>query len=172
MAFITVSGIDEIIRRVESYERKLKEKQREVLKRLASIGIETASIRFANAQYDGTNDVVVDSEPRWISDNTLQVVAHGSTVAFIEFGTGVHYADTHPKAAEFGAIRGSYGHRLGRFDSWHYEGDPGTNGEIITSGKNAGRVLTHGNPPARAMYEASKEMRKKVKEIVKEVYAQ
>nr|DAM07872.1 MAG TPA: hypothetical protein [Caudoviricetes sp.] len=30
--------------------------------------------------------------------------------------------------------------------------------------------MTHGNPPARAMYEASKAMREEIKKIAKEVF--
>ena len=166
---IRVTGIDAILRQLDNYVNSMQYKQHKVLQKLAEIGIDVATVRFGSAQYDGTNDVTV-SQPIWDGDNKVLFSADGDTVAFIEFGTGVHYSEAHPKAVEFGAVRGTYGYGLGRFDSWRYEGDPGTNGEVIQSGAHAGEVLTHGNPPARAMYEAGKEMRSRISEIIKEVY--
>ena len=78
--------------------------------------------------------------------------------------------EIHPKAGEFGAVRGGYGLHLGLNDSWRYRGDPGTNGEIITFGRHAGQVLTHGNPPARAMYETGKEIRARISAVAAEVF--
>ena len=167
---IRVSGIESTLKHVERTLNNIKNKQRDFLEKLAEIGIETANVRFANAQYDGTNDAVVNA-PEWDGDNKLIISATGRAVAFIEFGTGVHYTESHPKAAEFGAIRGSYGYGLGKLDQWRYKGDPGTNGEVITEGKHKGEVLTHGNPPARAMYEAGKDMREHIREIAQEVFS-
>lgn len=164
-----ITGLDETIRQLEEYKERIKRKQRTLLERLAAIGIETASVRFATARYDGTNDVVVPHVPEWQGDNKLIISASGSTVYFIEFGSGVHYSETHPKAAEFGAVRGSYGHGLGKLDSWRYEGEPGTDG--VPSTKHPGQVVTHGNPPARAMFDAAEDIRDKILEIAKEVYA-
>jgi len=167
---IRFTGLSETIQHLEEYQKRIEDKQHTLLEKLAEIGIDTATVRFSQAQYDGVKDVDVPKDPEWVSDNTLQISAVGSTVSFIEFGTGVHYTESHPKAGEFGAIRGGYGHGLGKLDSWRYKGEPGTNGELITEGKHTGEILTHGNPPARAMYDAGKEMRAKIQEIAKEVY--
>lgn len=164
-----ISGLDETIRHLEEEKKRIRNKQHELLEKLAAIGIETATIRFAQASYDGTKDVAVPQEPEWDGDNKLRISAEGSTVSFIEFGTGVHYADSHPKAGEFGAVRGGYGYGLGKMDSWRYTGEPGTNG--VESEKHPGQIVTHGNPPARAMYDSAEEMRSKILEIAKEVYA-
>lgn len=165
---IKISGVDGVLRRVKGAESGLNSKVRRFMERLGEIGVETAGVRFSSAQYDGTNDVEVSSE--WVEENKLVVHADGSAVAFIEFGTGVHYTASHPEAGRFGAVRGSYGYKLGRLDSWRYRGDPGTDGELITEGPHAGMVKTHGNPPARAMYDAGKEMRQRISEIAKEVF--
>lgn len=167
---ITVSGIDSVIRRMERKISGMDENVREFLSRLAQVGIDVSSARFRTAQYDGVNDVTVSPEPEWAGENSLRIFATGQAVGFIEFGTGVHYTEAHPKAGEFGAVRGSFGHGLGKLDSWRYRGSPGTDGEIITEGPHKGMVKTHGNPPARAMYDASREMRDKIREIAKEVF--
>ena len=156
---------------IESYQKELDQKVRTLMERLAEIGIEEATVRFANAIYDGTNDVEVTKTPVWIGKNKLAVSATGKSVAFIEFGTGVHYAaESHPQAGDFGFTRGGYGYHLGKLDSWRYSGDPGTNGEVITEGKHRGEVLTHGNPANRALYDSAKEMREQITKIVEEVF--
>ena len=165
---VITRGIDAVIKRLSGTENGITAKIHRLIDELAKIGVETASVRFANAQYDGTNDVSVSTE--WDGDNRCVIHADGHAVAFIEFGTGVHYVDDHPKAADFGAVRGTFGYGLGRFDSWRYTGDPGTNGERITEGRHAGQIRTHGNPPAYAMYEAGQEIRNKIDDTVREVF--
>lgn len=167
---IEVIGIEKTKRKVEAYRKSLREKTHAFLGRLAQVGIDVADVTFKTAQYDGNNDVVVASEPEWINENTLVITASGSAVKFIEFGTGVHYAETHPQAAEMGMTRGEYGQGKGSQDSWGYYGNPGTNGVAIRDTDKGELVLTHGNPPARAMYDAGKEMREQIKTIAKEVF--
>jgi hypothetical protein len=134
---------------------------------LAELGVQQASVKFTNAQYDGANDVNVFAE--WQGDNVLRIVASGQAVAFIEFGTGVTYMQQHPKAGQFGAVRGAYGHHLGRLKSgWRYKGDAGTNGTVDE--KHAGYIHTFGNPPAMAMYYTAEMLKDKVTEIAREVY--
>lgn len=167
---VSLGNIDEAIKAIEQYEKSLEKKRKIFMERLAKIGVDTAKVSFKSARYDGDNDVMV-TDPVWTNENRLVFSATGRSVLFIEFGTGVHHAsESHPKQAEFGYSRGSYGHGLGKLDSWRYEGNPGTNGEIITEGKHKGEVKTYGNPANRCMYEAGKEMRKQIREIAKEVF--
>lgn len=165
---IAIRGVDIALRHVMDAQGRLAGRVKELLFRLGQFGVDMASVRFKTAQYDGVNDVTVGME--WTDDKTLTIRADGGAVAFIEFGTGVHYKEAHPKASEFGAVRGSYGHGLGKLDSWRYTGNPGTNGEIITEGKHAGMVRTHGNPPARAMYDTGRGLREQIVQIAREVF--
>lgn len=169
MFSISVTGVDSIIKRLESYTKNLEEKNRTFMERLAQIGIDTATLKFGQAQYDGTNDVTVEPIPRWEGDNKLYVAASGSSILFIEFGTGVHYSEQHELAGKFGFVRGTYGKGHGSQDTWGYYGEPGTNGRVVER-KNGSVVLTHGNPPNRAMYDAAKDMRDRMLEIAREVY--
>ena len=104
-------------------------------------------------------------------NNKVAVVAVGSSVLFIEFGTGVKYPDNHPEAGKNGFTRGGYGYKLGRLEKgWRYTGDPGSNGEVITTGKHAGEVHTHGNPANMSMYETVRELEEKFAEIARRCY--
>lgn len=164
----SVTGIPTAIKDLIIYKRSLPEKARQMIEKLGQAGYEVASAKFSTAIYAGLNDVMVTLN--WEND-TLALIAQGEAVAFIEFGTGTHYAEQYPKPYEENGLvgRGEFGYKLGRFDSWRYKGDPGNEGEVIQQGPYKGWIKTHGNPPARAMYDASEESRNKIEEIVKEV---
>lgn len=163
------ASIDQAIKELEAYKKWLTQKTGEFLKALADEGMEIATVKFQNAQYDGTNDVSVSVEER--GDTRAAVVAVGGSVLFIEFGTGVRYPDNHPEAAEHGMVRGEYGYKLGRLKKgWRYVGDPGTNGEVITEGKHAGEVHTYGNPANMSMYLTIRELEDKFEEIARRIY--
>lgn len=167
---IKVTGTRRLINKLKAYQKDLDEKQHRLLEELAKIGIDTASVRFETAQYDGENDVVVNRQPEWAGENRLFLTATGKSVTFIEFGTGVHYAEQHPNADALGFARGAYGQGKGSRDAWGYYGTPGTNGKVLRETDKGTLVLTRGNPPARALYDAAKEMRSRAVEIAREVY--
>lgn len=164
-----LSNLEKAVEGIEKYQKSLDEKIKTLMKKLAEIGVDEASIRFKNAIYDGTNDVTVQPY-EWVDENKIVISATGNSITFIEFGSGVHYAEEHPKASEFGYTRGGYGYKLGRWDSWRYSGDPGTNGEVISTGIHKGEILTHGNPANRCMYDSVKTMREHISKIIEEVF--
>lgn len=168
---IKVTGVERLINKLRTYQKSLEEKQHRLLEGLVKLGIDVASVKFQTAQYDGENDVIVNRQPEWVGDNKLFLTATGNAVTFVEFGTGIHYAEQHPNAAAFGAIRGAYGQGKGSRDSWGYYGTPGTNGRVIKENDKGTVVLTHGNPPARAMYDSVKEMRNQIANIAREVFS-
>ena len=162
----SVTGTDAVKRHLDEILSRLKDNGPEGLTHsLAEKGRVVAENRFNTAQYDGTNDVQV--LPPFESGQSTILRAEGEAVAFIEFGTGVHYTEQHPQALELGMTRGGYGYHLGMLDHWRYQGDPGTNG--IDDPTHDGYIITYGNPPARAMYEASKEIRNNIGETAREV---
>lgn len=162
-------SIDQAIRELNAYKEWLVDKTKEFLKALGDAGVEIASAKFANAVYDGTNDVTCYVEEK--DESSVAVIAVGGATLFIEFGTGVRYPDNHPEAAENGMVHGKYGYKLGRLEKgWRYSGDPGTNGEVITEGKHAGEVHTYGNPSNMGMYQTVRELEEKFEEIARRVY--
>ena len=81
------------------------------------------------------------------------------------------FSDNHPEAGKNGFTRGGYGYKLGRLEKgWRYTGDPGSNGEVITTGKHAGEVHTYGNPANMSMYETVRELEEKFAEIARRCY--
>lgn len=160
-----------VLQSLEAYKRNLMEERfKAFLENLAQLGVVTANAKLQEAKYSGTNDVVIE-EPTWLDDKTLALTASGHAVTFIEFGTGVTYEDNHPWAAKVGAVRGEFGYKLGRLDTWRYPAEHGKgNGDAVEDDKHEGYLKTHGNPPGRFMYEASKEMRDKIAELAKEMF--
>ena len=165
-------GLNNVIKDLKREKRNLEPLVKVFMERLFQEGFNTADITFREAIYAGTNDVTV-LEPYW-EDDTLVLSAQGHAVAFIEFGTGVHYdyPDDYPADKKQGVdARGTYGHGLGKLKGgWRYKGDPGNEGWVIPSGKHKGEVLTMGNPPARAMLNAGITIRDRVREIAREVF--
>ena len=165
---LSVAGINNAIRELDRYQAWLKAKTSLLLDRLSQRGFEIASANFAKAVYDGTNDVSVSVEQR--GGNARAVVAIGSSVLFIEFGTGVTYPDNHLEAAELGMRRGEYGAGHGKQQSWGYYGDPGSNGEVRMKENGKAVVITHGNPANMSMYETVKELKRILPDLAKEVF--
>lgn len=166
---LTEDSIDQAIQELKRYKEWLLDRTQKFLEALAQEGMQIASVKFAEAAYDGTNDVSCSVEER--GKNKVAVIALGSAVLFIEFGTGVKYPDNHPEAGKHGMTRGQYGYGLGKLEKgWRYSGDPGTNGEVITTGKHAGEVHTYGNPANMSMYQTMRELEVKFEEIARRVY--
>lgn len=137
-------------------------------------GYQVASVLFTDALYAGTNDVVVDA-PVW-EDDRLVLRANGNAVAFIEFGTGKFYED-YPNQDAYSKLglsqRGEYGKGKGAHPPWRYIGDAGNLGVVLKHKSDGTDVIqTYGNPPARAMYQATVTLtdQQRLTEIAREVF--
>ena len=89
------------------------------------------------------------------------VYAQGEQVAFIEFGAGVYYngAESYLLRRPRGVAKiGEFGKGKGKQNTWGYYNE------------NGNLQLTHGNPPANAMYYASEDVSRQIKEIAEEVF--
>ena len=165
---LSVPGVKKLLEEVPAYEVWLEERAGIFIDRLAEEGLSIASAKFSQVVYDGTNDVSVSVEPR--EGGAKAIVAIGTTVLFIEFGTGVTYPDNHPEAHELGITRGTYGNGHGKQSSWGYYGEPGTNGLVKEKTNGTTVVITHGNPANMPMYETVKELESRVYTLAKEVF--
>lgn len=164
-----LSGIQYWQSTASKYNARLKEKVHLLLQKLADFGVTDATYYFDKAIYDGRNDVVLNT-PEWVNENTMKITATGHAVCFIEFGTGIVYADDHPKMSELGFKRGGYGKGHGKQRTWGYFGEKGSNGREVQTKSGKTLVLTHGNPANRCLYETAKDMRSKILEIAREVF--
>ena len=145
------ASVSRATRSLEEYAADLIEKANTVCERLASMGAVRASLDFARAIYNGTNDVAVTVEP---IDNGYAIHARGNAVLFIEFGSGASYGYGHPEPESYGP--GTYPGK-GHWD------DP--NGWWFGSHEH-----TYGNPPAAAMYHAKRDIIDEVQRIADEVF--
>lgn len=162
---VQLSQINQHIKDMQAEIASIKPKVRRLVEQLAEVGIGVARIGFQNAMHDGGNDVVVAETGEWINNYTMVVRASGSMIAFIEFGSGVYYngavgSSLHPKGVEMGMLIGEYGKGKGKQFTWGFvDGD----GNV---------VITHGNPPAMAMWDASQQMREQITTIARSVFMQ
>lgn len=143
--------INELIKEIESNVEKS-------LDEMAKTCAMYASNNFASA-IGGSEEATspISTGYKNTGQGSREVFASGDDVAFIEFGTGVHYndPDTYPLPRPEGIVGiGQYGNKLGRFDSW----------------KTPSGERTHGIPAAKAMYNASVQTEQEIDRIVKEVF--
>lgn len=157
------ASINAAIKALNDYKKGLEDKVKKFAAKLAEIGREGAEGRFSpgNVIYDGTNDVVVTAEE--VGDGWV-INADGKAVCFIEFGTGKFYQDTNRTyggTIPEGVVDiGKYGHGGGGHPPWTFKD--------IVDGHS---VYTWGNPGNLCLYYTSQEMRQKLTDVAKEVFA-
>jgi hypothetical protein len=83
MAGISEGNIQKAVKELQLYAEWITKKEAELVEKLAERGKAVASIKFATAVYDGTNDVSVRVDA---NGSTAVIYAEGAAVAFIEFG--------------------------------------------------------------------------------------
>lgn len=155
---LSAESIDKAISEVKRVEKIMKEKANILAKKLADIGLQEASVRFATAAYSGVNDVQVRIVP---TAKGYAVIAEGEAVCFIEFGAGVYYngAEPYPDGDRPAGIVGigEFGQGKGKQSAWGYYDDTGN------------LVITRGTPAAMPLWYAKEEIVKQVEKVVKEV---
>ncbi len=160
---LSKKSIQKAIKDIEKYSSSIDKKITQFLTELAKIGIDTADVTYKRGPILDQEDIPhVHSKPIWKSDNELAIWAYGESIAFIEFGAGIHYntpvgTSPHPKGQELGLTIGSYGKGNGAKDSWYFN-------------RNGEKVLTHGQPSIPAMYEAKKAMQEAIRDVAKEIF--
>lgn len=163
------AGLRDAERQIQEYKATLNRKARALAFRLSWLGLEVAKIRFANAQYAGSNDVKCHINQK---DKTCTIVAEGKSVAFIEFGTGAHHNGYGGELPPGVGAHGSYGQGKGAGRRWYYYGDPGNAGTYVDTVPGKGQLnYTDGNEPAMAMWGAVEEMASQVEATWREVWS-
>ena len=169
------AGLKQAEKDILKYKATLNRKARALAFRLSWLGLEVAKIRFANAQYAGSNDVKCHINQK---DKTCTIVAEGKAVAFIEFGTGV----THQGWGAAGTVgplplpdnigeHGTYGKENGKHKRWYYYGESGNAGIPVKEVDGKGQLnYTSGNDAAMAMWGAVEEIASQVEATWREVW--
>lgn len=156
---ISKETIEVATQELRRYAEWVGRKETELITKLAERGKAVASVKFASAKYDGTNDVSV----RVDSTGSVAVIyAEGEAVAFIEFGSGAKEGYGHPQADDLGFGPGTWSSNEELGGKGHWD-DP--NGWYYKHGEKS-----HGNPPAMAMYDAVQAMTAEITTIAREVF--
>nr|DAE53533.1 MAG TPA: hypothetical protein [Caudoviricetes sp.] len=164
------AGLRDAERQIQEYKTTLNQKAQEFAKALTQKGIDVATVRFANAQYAGDNDVTVEHDPVK-TPNGFAIVAHGKAVAFIEFGTGVMHSAYGGELPDGVGEHGTYGKENGKHKRWYYYGESGNAGTPVKEVDGKGQLnYTSGNEPAMAMWGAVEEMASQVEATWREVW--
>lgn len=165
------AGLRDAERQIQVYKATLNQKAQEFAKALAQKGIDVATVRFANAQYAGDNDVTVEHDPVQ-TPNGFAIVAHGKAVAFIEFGTGVMHSAYGGELPDGVGEHGTYGKENGKHKRWYYYGESGNAGTPVKEVDSKGQLnYTSGNDAAMAMWGAVEEMASQVEATWREVWS-
>lgn len=152
------ASIDRAIKQLQSYQKSLKSKGKEICKRLAKYGADLAMVDYSKVAYVGEKDVFVSVEE---TEKGYRILADGETVLILEFGAGVTYGYGHEQAGEFGMGPGTYPGQKHAMDpkGWHLP-------------KDKGGAHTYGNAPSMAMYNAARSLRERVEQVAREVFAE
>ena len=162
------AGLRDAERQIQEYKTTLNKKAQEFAKALADKGLDVAKVRFANAQYAGSNDVSCHVEQNGAA---CSIIAEGKSVAFIEFGTGVMHSAYGGELPDGVGEHGTYGKENGERKRWYYYGDPGNAGTPVKEVDGKGQLnYTSGNDAAMAMWGAVEEMASQVEATWREVW--
>ena len=155
---------------------ELPNKMREVVTRLANLGVPVIEEKIAEASYTYDEKGIQtgsDTEHRTYVDvksfgdtAMAKLVCEGREILFIEFGAGVsaNYpvdvgGTKHPLGDEFGYLIGTYGMGNGAKQVWGYYSE---SGEL---------VLTRGTKATMPMYHADQAIILMAEEIIREVFS-
>nr|DAR75171.1 MAG TPA: hypothetical protein [Caudoviricetes sp.]DAX23121.1 MAG TPA: hypothetical protein [Caudoviricetes sp.] len=162
------AGLRDAERQIQEYKATLNKKAQEFAKALADKGLDVAKIRFANAQYAGSNDVSCHVEQNGAA---CSIIAEGKSVAFIEFGTGVMHSAYGGELPNGVGEHGTYGKENGKHKRWYYYGETGNAGTPVKEVDGKGQLnYTSGNDAAMAMWGAVEEMASQVEATWREVW--
>lgn len=163
---LSSASINETIKQLLEYKDELRLKSSIFVQRLAELGLKVVEQRKTSFRGDSDgNDL---NTYIWLDEDdskvTATLVLSGKDVAFIEFGSGVHYnspagTSLHPKGGELGMTIGSYGKGQGANDHWFY-----FNEEL-------GKVsISYGTRAAMPMNGADEEIRSQFISVAREVF--
>lgn len=163
------AGLRDAERQIQEYKTTLNKKAQEFAKALADKGLDVAKVRFANAEYAGSNDVSCHVEQ---NGSACSIIAEGQSVAFIEFGTGVMHSAYGGELPNGVGEHGAYGKENGKHKRWYYYGESGNAGTPVKEVDGKGQLnYTSGNDAAMAMWGAVEEMASQVEATWREVWS-
>lgn len=166
---------------IESCMQDIEAKSHTLVDDLAGEAAGIAQNRFQNAFYAGNNDVSVHVEQDNVRDEYGKaIVALGTSVLFIEFGTGIRKMDNPAERAQlYGGGKGIVGHgqygkgRGKQLNGWVYKGEPGVNPPWDTyqvDYHGSTYVHTKGNHAWSCLWMARQQIAKIMRQRAREIF--
>ena len=170
---ITVDGIDETARGFASVRKELNNKLNALCRTLIRNATKEARTKYNSFKLQEPTVIGVRSEKQengWRSIATGEPAygrdgeIYGTTVGFLEFGTGIFAGEGHPLAQEFGATPGSWSstYGTGQFAENYAKGEPWW--------EHNGVIHIGGYTGTNAMYNAGQHMKESVPQVAEEVF--
>lgn len=154
---VSLGNIDDAIRQIEEYEKKVQEKIKEFLTRLLEDGANIAKAKIIELKAVESSELQDSFQYTLYKEGTKGIIfTDCSHACFVEFGTGVRgSASPHP------TMPWAYDSNGHGEDGWYYYDT------------KQGRVrFTQGMPSRPFMYETARELEQKAVEIAREVFSQ
>lgn len=153
---VSLGNIDEAIRQLNDYEKKLKQNVTKFMSKLLETGVDVAKVKIVELGAIDSGELESSMQYMLYREGNKGVLFTECThAAFVEFGTGVKgSASPHP------TLPWSYDTQGHGEDGWYYYDT------------EQGRIrFTKGMPSRPFMYETSKELEQRAIEIAKEVFS-
>ena len=164
---VSLGNIDEAIRQIEEYEKKVQQNVKKFVSKLVDEGVQIAKVKILTLPPKSaveSGDLLGSVKPVHVNDNKGFIVVDNDHAVFVEFGTGVvknGSNGSHPMSDEFGLSIGTYGEGKGSNpDGWWY-----------FDKKQNRKRFTEGMPSRPFMYETAKDLEHKIVEIAREVFS-
>ena len=154
---VSLGNIDDAIRQIEEYEKKVQEKIKEFLTRLLEDGANIAKAKIIELKAVESSELQDSFQYTLYKEGNKGIIfTDCSHACFVEFGTGVRgSASPHP------TLPWAYDSNGHGEDGWYYYDT------------KQGRVrFTQGMPSRPFMYETARELEQKAVEIAREVFSQ
>lgn len=164
---LNTASIDNAIKQLDEYQKRVERAGEYIAKHLADIGYEVAYGVISGHVWSGETAEsleVVQEGNRYI------LRAASKAILFFEFGAGATYGYGHPMAGEFGMGPGTYPDGKGHWNDpngwWFPTDDP----RLIrrTDSKGQGWGHSYGNAPHMPFYLADREIRDNILKVAKE----
>lgn len=166
---LSSDSIEDAIKKLEAYSKRIEKNTELLRKRIAHELVEEIQRGFDESMYDyqilkgGSQEAEKPQVNVSCNEDGTVVIASGQEAVFVEFGAGVYFntavgSSPHPNGSQFGLTIGSYGSN-GAKKVWGYYDDDGT------------LHLTRGTPAQMPMYNATQEVCRRITDIAKEIFS-
>lgn len=166
---LNTASINNAIKQLEDYEKRVERAGGEIAKRLADMGYEVAYGVMSGHVYSG--ETIGSLEVVQEADKYI-LRAASKALLFFEFGAGATYGYGHPMDGDFNMGPGTYPDGKGHWNDpngwWFPTDDPQLIKKYDSKGQGWGH--SYGNQPHMPFYLADREIRDNILKVAKEVF--